>query len=439
MPDTAISFEAPEVDINTGADDGAGLDASGEGAAVGQEGSGEGEGTPEVEGEPHKPFLAVDNGKLSKAAKETIDKLKIENPQLAKAVQRALFTEDRLRRELPGGFKDLAGLREKIEQLGGDEGIQNLQGELNGWKEFDAQYTAGDPKVLEFLTETPEAEAAFLKIAPAAFEKFRQVHPDGYSAYVSQVFLADMQERELPLTIQLLGSILGRATLTDPDRAEATKLYESLIGYVNRIGEFAKKQVAPPTSAAKAGADPRAAELDTREQAIRRTEWSNESGQQHARIFSEAWKRLAATVPKEKIALVRRLYPIHLQEKLAQKQITVDGKSQTFDVAMDRYFKAKQKDGFLRLHDSTFKDAVPLALRSAMAEAGIGARKAPAAAGASGEPALKPGIPAKPAVGFTPVAAKPNIATEVDRSRTTTAMWQNKQAILKSGKQVTWA
>ena len=439
MGETAISFEAPEVDLSAGADDGVGLETGGEEAAAGEEGA-EGEDTLEGEGDAaDKPFLAVDNGKLSKVAKETIDKLKAENPQLAKAVKCALFAEDRLRRELPGGFKDLAGLREKIEQLGGDEGIQNIQGELNGWKEFDAQYTAGDPKVLEFLTETPEAQAAFLKIAPAAFEKFREAHPDGYSAYVSQVFMADMQDAQLPMTIQLLGSILGRATLTEADQAEATKLYTALIGYVNRIGEFAKKQVAAPTSAAKTGADPRAAELDTREQAIRRTEWSGESGQQHARIFSEAWKRLAAAVPKEKVALVRRLYPIDLKEKIAQKQINIDGKPQSFDAAMDRYFKAKQKDGFLRLHDSTFKEVVPLALRSAMAEAGIGARKAPAAPGVGGEPATKPGAPAKPAVGFTPVAAKPNIATEVDRSRTTTAMWQNKQAILNSGKQVTWA
>ena len=431
MADTAISFDAPDVDLGTGADDGAELADGGEGAAAGAEGTGEGEGAAEVDGEASgKPFLAVDNGKLSKVAKETIDKLKLENPQLAKAVQRALFAEDRLHRELPGGFKDLAGLRDKIEQLGGDEGIQAIRGELDGWKDFDAKYTAGDPKVLEFLTETPEAQAAFLKIAPAAFEKFREAHPDGYSAYVSQVFMADMQDAQLPMTIQLLGSILGRATLSEPDQAEATKLYAALTGYVNRIGEFAKKQVSAPAAATKPGADPRAAELDTREQALRRTEWSNEVGQQHARIFSEAWKRLAVAVPKEKVQLVRRLYGIHLQEKLAAKK--------DFNLNMDRYFGAKQKDGFIRLHDSTFKDAVPLALRSAMAEAGIGARKAPAAATANGAVPAKPDTPPKTATGFTPVAAKPNFATDVDRSRTSAAMWQNHQAILKSGKQVTW-
>ncbi len=432
MTDTAISFEAPELDLSGGADDGAEIDEGGEGAvAEGAEGAAaEGEAAAEgVEGDQSgKPFLAVDNGKLSKVAKETIEKLKAENPQLAKAVQRALFAEDRLRRELPGGFKDLTALRGKLEELGGDEGIQTIQGELNGWKEFDAQYTAGDPKVLEFLTETPEAAAAFLKIAPAAFEKFREQHPDGYSAYVSQVFMADMNDAQLPMNIQLLGHVLSRATLSEPDKAEATKLYQSLVDYVNRVGGMAKKQVAAPTPTATKGADPRAAELDTREQSIRKTEWSNETGRQHAAIFGEAWKRLAATVPKEKVALVRRLYGMHLQEKLNGKK--------DFAPNMDRYFKAKQKDGFLRLHESTFKDAVPLALRSAMAEAGIGARKAPTAAGAPkpGE-APKPGV-AKPAAGFIP-GVKPSMA-EVNNVLTSATMWQNKQAVLRNGKRVTW-
>ena len=87
MADTAISFEAPDVDLSTGPDGGGTeLDAGGEGAATGAESTGEGEGATEDESEaPGKPFLAVDNGKLSKVAKETIDKLKLENPQLAKS------------------------------------------------------------------------------------------------------------------------------------------------------------------------------------------------------------------------------------------------------------------------------------------------------------------------------------------------------------------
>ncbi len=432
MADTAISFDTPELDLSGGADDGADLGDGGDGQPIeGAEGAGEGDGAPAdgAEGDQTgKPFLAVDNGKLSKVAKETIDELKVKNPQLAKAVQRALFAEDRLRRELPGGFKDLTALRGKLEELGGDEGIQTIQGELNGWKEFDAQYTAGDPKVLEFLTETPEAAAAFLKIAPAAFEKFREQHPDGYSAYVSQVFMADMNDAQLPMNIQLLGHVLSRATLSEPDKAEATKLYQSLVDYVNRVGGMAKKQVAAPTPTATKGADPRAADLDTREQSIRRTEWESETSRNHSQIFNEAWKRLAPNVPEKQLQTVFDLYSVRLKQAIAAKK--------DFDSNMDRYFRAKQKDGFVKLHKSTFTDIVPLTLRKTLAEFGIGARKAPAAAGAPkpGE-APKPGVP-KPAVGFIP-GVKPSMA-EVNNVLTSATMWQNKQAVLKNGTRRSW-
>ena len=109
MADSAISFEAPDVDLSTGADGGAELDAGGEGAAAGTEGTEGAEATPtESEGDASKPFLAVQNGKLTAAAQELYNKLKVENPKMARAVQRALFAEARLYKEIPGGFKEVA-------------------------------------------------------------------------------------------------------------------------------------------------------------------------------------------------------------------------------------------------------------------------------------------------------------------------------------------
>ena len=436
MGDTAISFEAPDVDLS-GADDGADVEAGGESTALeGTESSTEGETSTESETEAGKPFLAVENGKLSPAAKALLEKIKADNPanpQLSKAVQRALFAEDRLRRELPGGFKELSQIREKIEQLGGDEGIQKVQKELNGFREFDGLLTAGKPEALDFFLKNQDGtpseigESAFMKLAPAVFDKFRELNKEGYSAYVSQVFFADMRENELPMTIRLLGSVLGRATLSEPDKAEAQELYSALTGYVNRIGEYAKKQIMPPTVTAKPGADQRAADLDTREQNIRRQEWETATSKNHSRIFNEAWRRLNARVPAGKEQAVKDLYDVRLKQALAAKK--------DFDPMMNRYFNAKQKDGFVRLHESTFKDVVPLVLRTTLAEFGVGARKAPAAK--TTDATTRTAAPAKPATGFTPVAAKPSIG-EVNNVLTTPTMWQNRQAILKTGKRVSW-
>jgi hypothetical protein len=125
--------------------------------------------------------------------------------------------------------------------------------------------------------------------------------------------------------------------------------------------------------------------------------------------------------------LVRRLYKDHLQEKLAAKK--------DFDTNMQRYFGAKNKTGFLKMHEATFREAVPLALRSAMLEAGLASKPGQAAAkpAATAIPAAK----ATPAVGFTLVNAKPAMAT-VDRVNTTADMWASGKAILRDGKKVTW-
>ena len=430
MSDMAVSFDAPELDLTGGGAVGdEGLETErgtgGEGETAGAE-AGEGEEEQQKAGK----FRAIEDGRPSKAVKDILSK--IENPAAAKAFQRALFVEDRLRRELPGGFKELETLRGRVEQLGGDTGIEEMQGELTGWRQFDEQFSAGDPKVLEFLTDTPEAKDAFVRIAPAAFEKYREMNPEGYQGYVSQVFSADMQQEEIPLSLRLLVNVLQRAKFDiDTDRTEAGGLVNKLIGYVNRIGEFAKKDVALP---ARATPDARAAELDTREQGLRRQEWSGEANKQHASIYSEAWRRLVEPMlPAEKAKaeaatkLIQKLYGLHLKEKLGAKR--------DFNPNMERYFKANQRDGFIRLHASAFKEAVPLALRSALAEAGLTKRAAP---NGNGKPAAAAtSRAAAPAEGFMHVGKKPDMA-EVNRAMTAPRMWEQHKAILKSGKKVTW-
>src|SRR5215472_14617464 len=90
-------------------------------------------------------FRAIENGRLSESAKTALARLKTESPPAYRAVTRALFAEQRLRQELPGGFKDIQQLRDRIEQLGGDTGIEETRQELNGFREFEALYSAADP------------------------------------------------------------------------------------------------------------------------------------------------------------------------------------------------------------------------------------------------------------------------------------------------------
>jgi len=183
MADDFATVEAPELEVGgettETVDTGADVTAEPETA----------ETTTETDAEVQPGQLRpVENGRLSPAAKAALDQVKATDPKLAASFQKALFLADRVARELPGGFKEVQQLKQTIEQLGGEQGIQEFQQELGGWRDFDEQFTAGDPKVLEFLTGTPEAKDAFLKIAPLAFDRFAKIHPDGYNSYIRRYF-----------------------------------------------------------------------------------------------------------------------------------------------------------------------------------------------------------------------------------------------------------
>lgn len=429
MADDFVSVEAP-VDAGTDAGFDAGGDFEGDAGSTGSEQEGS-VAEPAAESEPsgdQKDFRPLENGKLTQAGRQVLEKLKAENPQVAKAVQRALFMEDRLRREIPGGFKEVQELRQRVEQLGGETGIQEIQAEMDGWRGFDEMYTAGDPKVLEFLTETPEAQAAFLKIAPAAFDRFREAHPDGYNAYMTQVFAADLQENQIPLMLERLAWLAK-------DNPEIMDLQQRLANYVSRIGQLSRKPVTAPAAASPAKPDARIAELEQREQQFVRKEWAGEAQQKHSTLFNQEWRKQIGDrkLSDTQAAAIRELYGLKLGAILKAKP--------DFNQNLEKYFKAGQKDGFLKLHNTTYAEAVPRALRAAINSMGVGAKPGPK--GTEGKPgspgAAKPIKPTNGTVnaGFTFVAQKPEMST-VNNRATTPEMWTAGRAILRDGKRVYW-
>ena len=98
------------------------------------------------------------------------------------------------------------------------------------------------------MMETPETTAAFLKIAPMAFDRYREAHPDGWSKYVANVFTADMNRFEyakdqfasLPLIIERLGDFIPQ------DNPRAQQLVQIMGNYVKRIQTLAASPVSDP-------------------------------------------------------------------------------------------------------------------------------------------------------------------------------------------------
>lgn len=415
-------FEAP-VETATPAD--TGTQEVADGATEPEHATGD-EGQPEAAAATVLGPPIVD-GRLSAAIKPILEKLKAENPAAEKAIRNALFLEDRLKRELPGGLAEIKQLRQHIDKLGGEEGIQEMTGELDGWRDFDNQYTAGDPKVLEFLTAEPQAKDAFLKIAPAAFEKFRELNPDGYGAYVSQVFQADLYRQQIPWILQ------GLRQHIPAENAQAQELFGKIENYIKRIDQLAANSVTPAATKPNEQDQTRIKELETRETNLRRTEWRSATDKTHAQLYQTERAKVIGDrrLTSEQRATITELYGIKLQAILKA--------TPKFNENLDRYFASNKKDGFTKYVESVYREAVPKALRAAVAQAGVGAKPGPAPGTAAEKkaPPIAGTAAAKPIPGFQLVNAKPKMET-VDRVNTSSEMWLKGQAVLRDGKKVSW-
>jgi hypothetical protein len=402
-------------------------------------------GTPESQGDDSKDtsvvddlpsgkeFRAVENGRLNPKLKAHLDTLRTTDPAAAKAIQKALFLEDTLRGKFGhADMRQIDTMRETFEQLGGEQGIQEVQQELDGWRQFDEQFTAGDPKVLEFITSTPEAKDAFLKIAPSMVDRWAETHPDGYQAYIAQAFMATAQlpQFNIPLTMARIEDYLG-AEGVPPRLAELVGTLKNFFGF---IGQKASAPVTAPKFAPAAQPNDRSAELDKREQDFTRKEWLGECVRERDAVFEATLKKhLGDNVTPETRAKIAKYYQTNLREQIAKKP--------NVNATLERYFNSKQKQGYVSYLTGVYKEAVPLALRITLGELGLSkkAGAAPAQAGRPGAPATRvpTGKPAVPGEGFRFVGSKPEFST-VDNTHTTPAMYQAGKAVLKNGQRIQW-
>ncbi len=417
MADEAVMDAAVDTAIeipDTGAD--TGLDAGAEPLVPGSGTVAEPEATV-----AEKPL--IDGGKLSAEAKATLDKLKVENPSLARAIQRALFKEAEFGKLAPGGIQEIKALRETVEQLGGETGLQDMQREIAGFRGFDEQYTAGDPKAIDFMTSDAQGREAFVKLMPVALQKFEQLHPEGFKGYMAQVMEQSMYASGIPLALERLGDFLA-------DNPKAMEQWNKIAGFVKFVGDTSRKQVEAPKFQ-QAQPDNRAGELEQRESALMRNEWKNETAGEQRAVFQGEWDRLAAgrKLSDPQTAAVKELFESRLNKALNGKH------SET----LEKYFKAKDKSGFLRYASSISKTEVPKALREAF-DAVMPGRPGPRPGVA---PPVKNGGPARGtpiAAGFTQLAQRP-ATNEIDmrHSFNTPSNYQSGRAVLKDGRKVQWA
>ena len=393
MADEALleTPETEEVDLGTESTEGA-EESSAEGTETQTE-------TQTQFRDDSAPVISDANGqlKLSETARAELDKIKAENPRLAREMRAALFDRQALLAKVPGGVKEALATIEAYEAEGGSEAVQQVKQELGQWKDLDADFQAGRPEfVNDIAAGNPEA---FTKIGPVVMAKLAEIAPDVFSHEVSKVFAQDMAANDVVLTMRLFQREI--TALPEESRGPVQQLWNQLAAYVDRVNGLAK--AAPKTEAKPTAANPTGnPDLDQREQALTVQEF----GAERARVYNsvtegEFKKQLGARKASEtQISAIRELFDSRLDKILRSD------KAHTSKV--DRFLAAKDKAGYAKHMAAAYRAKAPLAMEQAF-KAVMPGKPGPVAA----KPAAKAAAgaakaPTTAASGFMRSATKPD-------------------------------
>jgi hypothetical protein len=207
----------------------------------------ESEGDEPVEGQQQ----AQDGRKMPDGLKKAIASLKTTSPETAKQIK-GLYYSDQEYRAAFAKPEDAVAAKNLIEEIGGQEGIQEIAAEREEWQKIDADFSEGKPEFVKSLAEgNPEA---FLKTAPHVINEFATRAPEQYAYYANRLTLNTMSNAGLSL--QNLHGAYERYKESNPEAAGViAEVYNAMHDMNSKAAQFEQKRT-----------DPREEQLKQREQ-----------------------------------------------------------------------------------------------------------------------------------------------------------------------------
>lgn len=382
--------------------------------------SGETDGTEDGTGAaPVTSLFESDGQKLNPAIKALLGEIKTKNPSAEKLLSKAIYRHAELMREFPAGLTEARELRDKVEEFGGVEGIEE---QLQAAAQLDGlagAFEKADPAFVQDLVESyPES---FKALGPVFANEYAKADPEGFQSYIGRIFYGDMAESGFLLTFQRLADFLPA------DNQKAKETYVALFQYLQGLQELSKKPVknAQPRQDA-----PKNEDLDRREQELRAREWKTERETVHKSFANAAYNEaLAGRKPDgEEKAQISELFLSRAGS--LTKKLFPDAEKK-----LNGYIARNDKAGYFRYLKSIYQRVIPTAVQSAVGST----MKDKAAATATARPggAIQPKQKTAAPAGFVPVAKTPR-TFDIDYVLTTKAMLEQNRAILKGGMKVTW-
>jgi hypothetical protein len=375
----------------------------------------------QVDKTPLASLFQADGKRFDPRVSAKLAAIKKENPELGTLMARALNKFSELEREFPGGLTEAKELRDKVEELGGIDGIGE---KLEGATELSTladQFMNADPAFVEDMaTSSPESFAA---LAPQVFDKFAEVNPEGFAAYLGRVVFGDMQRNGLPLMMMRLQDLIPG------DNAKLKEAFEAVNGYLGGFKSLSEKPM-PTAKPKQAAAKPDNAQqevLAAREQA-----WGTESKQAHDQIVNAQYTRAIGDrkPDTEEKAAIKELVMGRFDKRVRELFPDRDKKRVAF-------FQRNDKAGYLRYMKTIYDRVLPEVVGNAVNFVMRGK-------GAKATTQRVTNTQQRPQNGqnggganYKPVAKEPGV-WEIDYQRTSPAMLKQNRAILQNGTMVSW-
>lgn len=375
---------------------------------------------------------------LHEQAKDVLAKLKAEGKNgLAAKINDALRRDQQLSRDLPEGVKGAVALRNEVGSLAqalNDPAYQALspagviadvKSQLGYFHGLDSLFTKGSP---EFATKLSEASPeAFQTLAPAVFNEFAKVNPDGYSAYVSQVADSYMEGQGMSLEFQVLREFLPlMPEFTGKERVLAA--LEKIYGITQAVKTLASKPVTPVKKQDDAATlETQKQDLAAREIDVTRQSWNSNYTKFGTDLFNKEAARLSGKNPISEEDKGKMLAKV--TDELDARLAATKG----YGDAMRGYLQAKDSEGYKRRLHSEYQKLIPGATSRAYADV-VSAK--PVVAKSVARPVAAKSATVTPIAdaGYRTVSKYP--VGQVDVKVTTRKMMDEGKYILKDGSKV---
>jgi hypothetical protein len=226
---------------------GAGV-AEGEGAGGSAEGDGEEAGASEGEGAPaegeegtggaeeEEPSGGPLDPKMDEQTRKDIAALKKTNPELAKKWGSDHFRRKAYDEEFPGGVNEARQIKATFEALGGQEGIDGLQTEVDDYRNEIKQFSEGDPALLTSLHEAnPES---FTQAITNGIDLLAQKNPELFEKAILPGMVARLEKAGMFNSLKQLADFIKEGK-----GQEAYDLTGQISAWLDKAKGMASKQL----------------------------------------------------------------------------------------------------------------------------------------------------------------------------------------------------